>query len=152
MIVISPPIAAFLALIRHSEGTDKAPNPWAVTFGYQFTITDFSDHPYLTGAWQGAHWSGGFTTAARAYQINVPTWRDFQPRLQLPDFSALSQDQCAVAIVERAGALDSLNADDIAGAIMKCARRWASFPGSDSGQPHARLTSLLTFYQGAIDA
>jgi len=63
-------------MVRHSEGTDEAPNPYAVTYGYQFTITDFSDHPAVLGTWKGESldslglaYLGKVSTAAGAYQI-----------------------------------------------------------------------------------
>src|SRR5271163_1232704 len=96
-------------MIRHSEGTDKASNPYAVTFGYQFLITDFSDHPAVLGTWDGVHWAGGLSTAAGAYQIIKPTWISLKARLNLPDFSPASQDAAATELIRERSALDMVN-------------------------------------------
>ena len=40
--------AAFLAMIRQSEGAD-----YTTCYGYSHTISDMSDHPAVTGEWNG---------------------------------------------------------------------------------------------------
>ena len=45
--------AAYLALLRQSEGTDNALDPYAVCYGYGHTIRNFADHPAITGEWTG---------------------------------------------------------------------------------------------------
>jgi lysozyme len=137
---------AFLAMLRSSEGTAKYPNPWAVTFGYQFTISDFSDHPALLG-WTGYPYRGVMETAAGAYQINRPTWLDGQQHLHLADFSRASQDSFAMDyLIPRAGAADLVNSGQVVDAIQKCAGTWASLPGSTSGQPQADIANLIEIY------
>jgi lysozyme len=146
-------IGAFLATIRRSEGTDKAPDPYAVTFGYKFTITDFSDHPALLGTWSGEpldflgpQYAGKVSTAAGAYQIIRPTWISLRDRLRLPDFRAPSQNAAATELIRQAGALDLVNTGQVADAISRCRGIWASLPGSVSGQPQAKMADLLDFY------
>src|SRR5271157_5160354 len=134
-------------MIRHSEGTDKAPDPYAVTFGYQFTITDFSDHPAVLGTWTGEHYSGGFSTAAGAYQIIKSTWLALKARLHIPDFSANSQDAAATELIRERSAMDLVNGGQVADAIERCSSIWASLPGSTSGQPQAKLANLIQAYQ-----
>jgi muramidase (phage lysozyme) len=146
-------INAFLAMIRHSEGTDKAPDPYAVTFGYKFTITDFSDHPAVLGTWKGepldflgSRYAGEVSTAAGAYQIIKPTWITLKRRLSLPDFTAPSQDAAAVGLIREARALDLVNGGQIAAAIDLCHGIWASLPGSTSGQPQVKMAELIQAY------
>ena len=81
MITISPNLQAFLATIRHSEGTDRAADPYRVVYSYNHTIVNLSDHPAVTGEWKGAPldnlgplYVGKISTAAGAYQIIKPTW------------------------------------------------------------------------------
>lgn len=143
---MNPNAIAFLAMIRNSEGTAKYPNPWAVTFGGEFIISDFSDHPALLG-WSGYPYRGEISTAAGAYQINRPTWLDGQKILKLPDFSRASQDSFAYDyLIPRAGALNLVNAGQVAEAIQKCSGTWASLPGSTSGQPQAEMADLIEMY------
>jgi lysozyme len=147
-------LAAFLAMIRTSEGTDKAPDPYAVVFGYGFTITDFSNHPAITGAWPGAHYTAPngnqiLTTAAGAYQINRPTWIMCEAALHLPDFSPASQDAAAAYLVQKDGAMPYIDSGQLALAVSACRGTWASLPGSDSGQPQATLAALREAYSQA---
>jgi muramidase (phage lysozyme) len=139
-------LEAFLHMIWHSEGTDKAPDPYAVVFGYGFTITDFSDHPTVLGIWNGEVTKYGLSTAAGAYQIIKPTWIALKARLHLPDFSPASQDAAATELIREKGALDLVNGGQVADAIELCHGIWASLPGSTSGQPQARLSDLITNY------
>jgi len=144
---------AFLATIRHSEGTDKAPDPYAVTFGYHFTITDFRDHPAVLGTWHGEPldflgpaYVGKVSTAAGAYQIIRPTWVGLKSQLKLPDFRPPSQDEAATLLITQAGALHLIETGQIAAAIDRCHEIWASLPGSTSGQPQASMAALMQAY------
>ena len=150
---MSQNMAAFLATIRRSEGTDQAPDPYAVTFGYHFTITDFRDHPAVLGAWRGEPldflgpaYVGKVSTAAGAYQIIKNTWLGLKSQLKLPDFRAPSQDEAATLLITQAGALHLVESGQIADAIAKCSGIWASLPGSQSGQPQAKMADLIQAY------
>jgi muramidase (phage lysozyme) len=142
---------AFLAIIRHAEGTDKAPNPYACTFGYKFTITDFRDHPVVLGTWKGEYWGDPpqLSTAAGAYQIIKSVWLGLKSQLKLPDFSSASQDEAATLLITQAGALHLVDAGQIVDAIAKCSKIWASLPGSTAGQPTAQTADLLQVYTEA---
>lgn len=146
-------LAAFLATIRHSEGTDKAPDPYRVVYAYKYTIKDLSDHPAITGEWHGESlaslgpaYVGKISTAAGAYQIIRPTWLSLKARLSLPDFTGPSQDAAAVELIREAGALDLVNGGRVAEAIGKCHGIWASLPGSTSGQPQRTMAELVQAY------
>ncbi len=138
-------MTAFLAVIKHSEGTDLRPDPYAVTLGYEFTITDFSNHPALLG-WPGFYFQGRHDTGAGAYQITVGTWRICQQKMNLPDFSPQSQDTAAVFLIAQAGAMHLIDSGLINAAILKCSGIWASLPGSMSGQPQKLAADLLQKY------
>jgi muramidase (phage lysozyme) len=141
-------LEAFLAMIRFSEGTVKATDPYAVTFGNSFTIQDFSDHPHALG-WPGYLWKGIHETASGAYQITYPTWLVLKSRLGLSDFSPASQDEAAIELIREKGALDLVEAGRLEAAIALCHGIWASLPGSTSGQPQASLASLSQAYTEA---
>jgi lysozyme len=134
--VSDPNVQAFLAMIRRGEGTSGA-NGYRTLFGGGL-FNDYSKHPNV------AVTRGSLTsTAAGAYQILYRTWIEIAATYSLPDFSPGSQDIAAVALIKRRGAL----ADVIAGrwqtAIAKCAKEWASLPGSPYGQPTISMDTAL---------
>lgn len=152
-----PNVTAFLAMIRASEGTAQASDPYAVCYGYSHTIADFSDHPKITGEWPGVSianlgpdYAGKISTAAGAYQIIKPTWVGCKRALALTDFSPASQDAAAVYLIREAGALDAVRAGQFDQAVQLCARQWASLPGANApGQAMRRLDDLRAAYQSA---
>lgn len=145
---MNPNLIAFLAMIRRSEGTDVAGDPWAVVYGYTFTITDFSDHPACLG-WAGVQTKYGHTTAAGAYQFEKATWLGCKRALGLPDFGRDSQDAAATLLIQQAGALDPIEQGQIEKAIGKCGHLWASLPSSTVGQPERQLWALVVAYTDA---
>ena len=156
MIPVSPNLQAFLATIRHSEGTDRAANPYRVVYGYGHTIVDLSDHPAVTGEWRGAPldslgplYAGKISTAAGAYQIIKPTWLACKAQLQLPDFTGPSQDQAAALLIRQRGALELVNQGAFEDAVTRCATVWASLPGANAGQPERTLADLTEAYMTA---
>lgn len=146
-------LSAFLDTISHSEGTDRAPNPYAVCFAFRHTIRDFSDHPAVTGEWRGEAldflgpaYVGLISTAAGKYQITKHTWEALQGALNLPDFSPASQDAAATLLIKQKGAFEAINGGRVADAIALCHDVWASLPGGTSGQPQKTLASLIKAY------
>lgn len=147
-------VSAFLLMLQHSEGTAKADNPYAVTFGEAFTIQDFSDHPHALG-WPGYLWNGVHETASGAYQITYPTWLTLKARLNLSDFSPQSQDTAAIELIRERGALQDIVDGNLQNAVYLCRGIWASLPGGSSGQPEkvfADLAEVYTSSGGIINA
>lgn len=153
-------VAAWLSMIAASEGTDRAPDPYRVCYGYAHTIADLSGHPAATGEWKGERLSdamckgaglsaGCVSTAAGRYQMIRRTWEACAHALRLTDFGSASQDAAAVYLTKQRGALDDVQAGRIAQAIDKCRREWASLPGAGYGQPERRLTALLDTFTTA---
>lgn len=149
-------VLAFLAMLRHSEGSDKAPDPYRVVFGFGHTIVDLSDHPASTGEWMGVsiaflgpQYMGKISTAAGAYQITRPTWRPLKMLLALPDFTGPSQDAAAVELIHQKGALGLVMNGQVADAINLCHPIWASLPGSTANQPITSFADLMTAYHSA---
>jgi lysozyme len=148
-----PNQAAFLSVVSRSEGTYLAADPYRVVYGFSHTIADLRDHPAITGEWMGESiaklgpaYIGKISTAAGRYQINRPTWEECKLALRLPDFTGPSQDDAALWLIKRAGALDAIAAGDLYTAIELCSGIWASFPGSTSGQPVARMAALISTF------
>jgi len=152
--LIHPNVVAFLATIRHSEGTDKAPDPYRVVFGYTQTISDLSDHPAITGEWPGAHYTNIvgheiFTTAAGAYQMIRPTWSNLKTRLALADFTAPSQDAAAIELIRQVGAIALIQNGYLNEAVAACHNLWASLPSSSANQPTVSFADLTDAYLSA---
>ncbi len=145
----TPNVSAFLATVRHSEGTDRAPDPYRVVYDYLVTLKDLSDHPALTGEWLGVQTKWGHTSAAGAYQIERATWVGCKTQLRLLDFTGPSQDDAAILLIKQKGGLALLNDGRFADAVNACRGIWASLPGGDSGQPEAKLVTLTHFYADA---
>jgi len=149
-------VAAFLAMISHSEGTDRAPDPYRVCYGYKHTIVSLADHPAVTGEWKGEPlddlgpaYVGMRSTAAGRYQLIKPTWLTLKAKLYLSDFTGPSQDAAALELLREKGAYDLVKGGQVADAITLCHGIWASLPGSTSGQPQRTFAQLLEAYGAA---
>lgn len=149
--------AAFLDMLAHGEGTDLSVEPYRVCYARQHVIVSFADHPAITGEWMGeiitaGIYAGERSTAAGRYQINKPTWLEVKLALGLRGldlFAPQHQDDGALWLIKRAGALDMVNAGQIESAVAKCRNVWASLPGGDSGQPQANFSALMNKYASA---
>lgn len=134
-------VQAFLRVIRAGETSQNEDAYRTLVGGEKFD--DLSQHPgkslYLKNL---ALWS----TAAGAYQFLRGTWKEVAAACSLPDFSPESQDLGAVYLIRRRKALDDVLAGRIEQAIVKCAKEWASLPGSPYGQPTRTLQQALTTY------
>jgi lysozyme len=155
-----PNQAAFCSMLSHSEGTDRAADPYRVVYGYEHTIVSLADHPAVTGEWKGARLpdqtciAAGFSpgcvsTAAGRYQITKPTWVRLKGILRLANFGPEAQDDACLQLIKERGALDLVNSGAIAQAVRLCRSEWASLPGGTSGQPEQLLANLLTSFTGA---
>lgn len=164
----NPAVLAMLTAIRFAEHKDDDVKNGRDYFtfygGGRFEGT--ADHPTITGERQpvrlperfcrAAGFKGAcYSTAAGAYQINVPTWRDFRKAGQwgprLPDFSPASQDEAARRILLATGAVARLDAGDLPGAVRLASSRWASLPGSTAGQPLERSETFARNFYAALD-
>jgi muramidase (phage lysozyme) len=137
-------VAAFLKMIRVGEGTSGA-NGYRTLFGGGL-FDSFADHPRVkvTAPLGG---SSITSTAAGAYQILERSWDEGQRALQLPDFSPASQDAWCVWKIQRRGALADVKAGRFDQAVAKCAKEWASLPGSPYGQPVKSLDQVRASYE-----
>jgi lysozyme len=150
--------AAYLAMLRGAEGTDKAADPWRVCYGYRHTLLSYDDHPAITGEWRGEVLppsmckNAGFgpgckSTAAGAYQIIKPTWVRLKSKLGLPDFSPASQDAAAIELIAARGALEDVKAGRFSDAVHKCRHEWASLPGNYAKQGQRSIETLALWYE-----
>lgn len=137
----SPNVLAFLRLIRAGESSQVDEAYRTVVGGGRFI--EFDDHPR-----RSVHIAslGVNSTAAGAYQFLSKTWDACVKALELPDFSPVMQDVAAIYLIRGRGALSDVLAGNIPEAIAKCAREWASLPGSPYGQPTRTLEQALATY------
>ena len=156
-------VNAFLKMIREAEVSRWLVNPYAVVYAYEFTITDFSDHPANLG-WAGGKLSdamcknaglgkGCVSTAAGAYQFIKPTWNALARKLRLPDFSKDSQDGACIEKLRELGALQHIQAGNFKQALSLCGSTWASLPNNtykQGGKSEQQLTAAYLSNGGAI--
>ena len=164
-------LAALLYAIRSAEHIfpDSVANDAAYNIFYGGSkFSDMSDHPVLTGEKIGvkldpamcraAGYRSGVcvSTGAGAYQINVPTWREFRKAGPwgdyLGDFSPGSQDEAARRILIRIGALELLNRGDFIGAVKLASKRWASLPWSTAQQHPRTVEFVIARFNEAVAA
>lgn len=155
--------AAFLAMLRRSEGTSTSPATTAG--GYDVIVTgadgkpevfsDFSTHPFANGrpaklvrpARAGV--KALYSTAAGAYQELLDNWTHYSALLDLPDFGPESQDAIAIQQITEFGAIGLIDAGQFTAALFKVAPLWASLPRASYGQPEHTLAQVQQWYCAA---
>lgn len=164
-LIRDPRVRAMLDTIAYAEGTrgngdynrvvngrvigpHDASRPYDRSLVGQRNVqaTDLRNHPNLL-----VQVSPGLrSTAAGRYQFLSGTWRG----LNMPDFSARSQDLAAIKLMQRRGMIEPLLRGDFATAIHRGAPEWASLPtasgGSYYGQGSRSLSSLREVYGSAL--
>lgn len=143
---ITPERRALLNTIRYAEGTWKD----GKDLGYKTLygggqFADLSRHPDRVVVKRYA------SAAAGAYQFLPGTWRQVARELKLSSFEPSHQDQAALRLIERRGALAEVDRNGLTKVAMhKLAPEWASFPThggfSAYGQPVKSHAELAKFY------
>jgi lysozyme len=148
---ITPERRALLNTIRYAEGT------WAngQDVGYRIlfggSLFDSLDrHP--NRVMRTARYA---SAAAGAYQFMPFTWDMVTRALGIPDFQPDSQDQAALFLVQRRGALHLADRGELTPDLAaRLAPEWASFPTlaghSYYGQPVKRFDDLRRFYDETL--
>lgn len=137
----SPNAQAFLRLIRAGESSQDLKGYFTLVGGE--ILPSLEQHPGKKVWIESLKlWS----SAAGAYQFLTATWGECQKALGLKDFYPSSQDLAAMFLIRRRGALADVLAGRIEVAIKKCAKEWASLPGSPYGQPTRTLKQALATY------
>lgn len=143
---ISAERRALLNTIRYAEGTwvGGSEEGYRVIYGGQ-RVTRLDRHPEITVRRRYV------SAAAGAYQFLPGTWREASSRLALPDFGPQSQDQAALYLMEKRGALAAFDARGLTPEVLaRLAPEWASLPavhgGSYYGQPVKSVSELQRFY------
>jgi len=145
--MMSANLRAFLALVKWCEGT-SGPDGYRTIVGGDL-FADFTDHPRIVKSGVFNNGKAWRSTAAGAYQFLEDTWDDCKEALNLPDFSPESQDQAAVFLIKRRGALHAVEEGNLDQAIHLCNKEWASLPGSPYGQPTKSLEACKVIFERA---
>ena len=143
---LTPERRALLNTIRYAEGTWKGGQDkgYTVIYGGEM-VNDLSRHPdrVVVNRYSSA--------AAGAYQFLPATWKGVARELELESFEPQHQDQAALHLAKRRGALKEIDLRGLTKiAMAKLAPEWASFPTSTGlsayGQPVKSHQELATFY------
>ena len=139
---------AMLNTIRYAEGTwvNGHPMGYQMLFGGSFTP---SLHRHPDRVMYSTRYA---SAAAGAYQFMPFTWNMVTRKLGLSRFDPDSQDQGALYLIQRRGALHLADRGEMTEELAaKLAPEWASFPtlagNSYYGQPVKRFDALRRFYQ-----
>ena len=143
---ITPERRALLNTIRYAEGTwkDGKHQGYRTLYGGGL-FSDLSRHPDRVVVKRYA------SAAAGAYQFLPGTWNQVARELKLSSFEPQHQDQAALRLIERRGALAEVDRHGLTKTAMhKLAPEWASFPThagfSAYGQPVKSHAELAKFY------
>lgn len=145
---MTPERRAMLNTIRYSEGTWVNGHP----MGYQMLFGG-SYFPRMDRHPDRVMYSSRYASAAAgAYQFMPPTWDMVSRALSLTDFQPISQDQGALFLIKRRGALALVDRGEFTPELTaRLAPEWASFPtlagSSYYGQPVKRFADLKRFYE-----
>ncbi len=147
---ITPQRRALLNTIRYAEGTwvGGSDEGYRVIYGGS-RVSRLDRHPEITVR------RTYVSAAAGAYQFLPATWHEAARRLRLSDFGPRNQDQAALYLMEKRGALASFDRQGLTHDVLaRLAPEWASLPashgGSYYGQPVKTVTELKRFYTGEL--
>jgi lysozyme len=148
LFAVTPERRALLNTIRFAEGTWANGNDigYRVMFGGGL-MDSLERHPDRV-----IRSSRYASAAAGAYQFMPFTWALASRVLGLPGFGPFAQDQAALLLIQRRGALVLADQGQLTSELAaRLAPEWASFPttrgSSYYGQPVKRLAELKRFYE-----
>ena len=147
---ITPERRALLHTIRYAEGTwaGGREDGYRILYGGgRFRSLDRHPEIVVTRTYTSA--------AAGAYQFLPGTWKEAADKLGLPDFGPTSQDQAALYLIEKRGALGRFEREGLSAAVLAMlSKEWASLPashgGSYYGQPVKGREELDRFYRAEL--
>lgn len=137
---------AFLHMIRVGEGTSDA-DGYRKMFGGDL-FDSFDDHPRKLNTRQ-TKIGPLSSTAAGAYQFRSVTWDEMRKKYGFEDFSPHCQDEAAIGLIDRAGAVSDVIGGRFHEAVKKCRKTWASLPGAGYMQPEKTFAQALESYVAA---
>ncbi len=143
---ITPERRALLNTIRYAEGTwiGGSQEGYRMLFGGG-RIDRLDRHPEIVVR------LSYISAAAGAYQFLPETWREAARKLGLHDFGPENQDQAALYLMQKRGALEHFDRLGLNREVLnRLSREWASLPASHGssfyGQPVKGADELQQFY------
>lgn len=150
---MTPERRALLNTIRFAEGTWKDGDDigYRVMFGGSLAQS-LQNHPDRVN-----HSKYYSSSAAGAYQFMPSTWSEASRKLSLKTFEPENQDQAALYLIERRGALSMADKGIMTPSLAnKLAPEWASLPTysgrSYYGQPVKGFKELSEFYNKNLES
>lgn len=148
---LTPQRRALLDTIRFAEGTwtNGSQDGYRMLYGGHL-VQGLDRHPEITVRRRYT------SAAAGAYQFLPGTWHMVARQLGLGSFEPHNQDQAALHLIQRRGALRVFDQEGLTPAVLaKLAPEWASLPahhgGSHYGQPVKSRHDLIAFYRQALE-
>jgi muramidase (phage lysozyme) len=148
---LTPARRALLDTIRFAEGTwtNGRSDGYRMLYGGSL-VTGLERHPEITVRRRYT------SAAAGAYQFLPGTWHMVARQLGLNSFEPHNQDQAALHLIQRRGALQVFDRTGLTPTVLaKLAPEWASLPahhgGSHYGQPVKTRQELIAFYGRALE-
>jgi lysozyme len=148
---LTPQRRALLDTIRFAEGTwtNGSQDGYRMLYGGHL-VQGLERHPEITVRRRYT------SAAAGAYQFLPGTWHMVARQLGLGSFEPHNQDQAALHLIQRRGALRVFDQVGLTPAVLaKLAPEWASLPahhgGSYYGQPVKSRHDLIAFYRQALE-
>lgn len=136
-------VKGFLDLLSKAEGTyGVGDNGYNVAFGGA-TDVGYDKHPQKLHSFTQTDGAQNQTSAAGRYQILAKTYQGLAKDLGKTDFSPATQDEMAIELIRRNGALDNVLTGDYEGAVNKLGGTWASLPSSQYAQPKRSMEEVL---------
>lgn len=144
-------IQALLDTIGKGEGTFD-PKTGQRDYGKRFGGSHF-DLSTGAGAFNVVR-SGRYASSATGFgQFLGKTWRGLERTLGPLDIrNPHDQELAMVELMRQRGMIAPLMQGDIAGAIRRGGREWASLPGSPYGQPTQTMSGALSVYNSRLGA
>lgn len=139
-----PNLCALLDAIAMCEGTpqiEHGDDGYRVLVGGNL-FNSYADHPRMHVKVRQGLWS----TAAGRYQILARTYDQYKKNLLLTDFSPISQDRIAVALINDCRATQLIQEGNLELAVARVAHIWASLPGAGYNQRERSMAAVKNYY------
>ena len=143
----NPGCRAFLDTIAVAEGTYFArAQGYKMRYPRGVMCLDLNAHPALVVCARCCD-KTICSTAAGRYMFLENVWNRIAAKLELPDFSPLSQDLAALYLLHERRAIEDIKKGDVKQAIYKVRCIWSSLPGSPHKQPVKKYELLRKTFE-----
>ncbi|EJF55182.1 RHS repeat-associated core domain protein [Saprospira grandis DSM 2844] len=147
-------VRAFLSTIKTAEG-HGIEQTYDVLWGYKAYMKpeqrDGDAEPHLYHPMKQRKGWGDLGSASGAYGFTMAGWEDYGLKKGYPNFDGKYQDQAAVYVLERYGALDFVKKGEWEKALPNInVYQWPSLPGGNSGQQGLTLEQTREVFKANV--